>query len=76
MNDAGNKRIQNWLLEMKLVGKVRVGVIGVMVDDGKQLNACAKVIVPGKVTFMHEELYTNFPSDHFKTKVLLVTGGA
>lgn len=76
MNDAGQKRVENWLLETRLTGKVRVGVLAVVTDCGTKLMAYAKVVVPGKAVFIHEELYIQFPSDHFKTKILLVTGGA
>lgn len=75
---AGQLRADDWLRASGLVYKgVRIGVIAMWEDDNtSKLLAHAKVIVHGKGEFEHKELYINFPSDHFKAKVLLVTGGA
>lgn len=76
MMEAGQRRIDAWLREQGLFQKCRVGVVGIYGDTGDFLIARAKVIVPGVGSFEHEERpYLSFPSDHFKTKVLLATGG-
>ncbi len=72
--DAGNRRLMSLMGEMKLHGRVRVGVIGALNMAGTELTARCKVVVPGKGSFIHEELYVEFPSDHFKTKLLLACG--
>lgn len=74
MSDAAQMRVQQWLLASK-IHNCRIGVIGV-VDYTNQLLARAKVMVPSRGFFMHEEPYAEFPSSHFKTKVILATGGA
>lgn len=75
-NDEGSRRVQLWLREQNLHPKVRVGVVAYRTMIGNHVMARAKVIVPGNGGFYHEELFCDFPSDHFKTKILLVTGGA
>jgi hypothetical protein len=77
--DAGQQRIDSWLQDMRLTGEVRVGVVGFMNMDEHKLTACAKVMVLSTerkqyVAFVHEEPYLSFPSDEFKTKILLVAG--
>ena len=74
MLEAGTQRAKEWLREAGLVGRAVIGVVGVMNDSNTRLDAWAKVIVPGKGSFEHRELYITFPSDHFKTKVLLACG--
>lgn len=74
--DAGAKRAEAWLRESGLYNKCRIGVVGMFNDDHMRLDAVAKVVLVGTgQSFMHRELYIQFPSDHFKAKVLLVTGG-
>jgi hypothetical protein len=75
-NDEASKRVQRWLRDQNLHDKVRVGVVAYRKMIGNHVIARAKVIVPGNGGFYHEEPYDEFPSDHFKTKILLVTGGA
>ncbi len=76
ITDAGSKRVEQWLRESGLYNKCRVGVIGVIDNSRTRLLAHCKVIVLGtQQHFFHEETYSQFPSDHFKTKVLLATGG-
>lgn len=73
--DAGNLRLQNLLKELNIGPELIVaGVIGVMDHTGKKLTAMCKVVVKGKGGFIHEEPYIFFPSDEFKTKLLLVAG--
>jgi len=75
--EAGQKRVDAWLQEAGLYDTVNVGVVAIWSDDGEGLVARAKVIVKGcGSSFEHEEYpYLGFPSEHFKAKVLLVTGG-
>lgn len=75
IHDDGTRRAERWLAENGLAGKVRIGVVGVR-DADEGVNAFAKVVVPGAGSFTHQEPYNQFPSDHFKTKVMMVTGGA
>ena len=69
------RRAQQWLTEQKLAAKVRVGVVAFRENDTGKIIARAKVLVSGG-HFYHDEPYDDFPSDHFKTKIILVTGGA
>lgn len=73
--DAVSTRMYDWLSEQKLTGKVRVGVVAFRENDTGKIIARAKVLVSGG-HFYHDEPYDDFPSDHFKTKIVLVTGGA
>lgn len=74
--EAGQLRADKWLQETGLDAKCRVGVVGIWDNfTDNKLFARARVLVGGKFAFDHEETYIMFPSDHFKTKVLLVTGG-
>lgn len=80
MMEAGQRRVDTWLYEVGLYGdqgRVIVGVVAIYDDNTHDgLRARARVIIDGRVAFDHEEApYLSFPSDHFKTKVLLVTGG-
>jgi hypothetical protein len=68
--------IQKWLVAEQLHNKIRVGAVVFRPNDCGKLTVHAKAIVPGKGAFYHEELLSGWPSDHFKTKLLLVTGGA
>jgi hypothetical protein len=76
--ENGQKKVDAWLREENLYNKVRIGVVTIWDDFlSTQLNAWAKVIVRASDGFFeHEEPYEIFPSEHFKAKVLLVTGGA
>lgn len=75
--EGAQQLVDKWLQETGLYHKVRIGVVAVWDDFlSMQLNAWAKVIVVSSGSFEHEEPYVDFPSDHFKTKVLLATGGA
>lgn len=76
MGEAGSLRVQSWLREANMDHTCRIGVVAVLNTERTRLDAWAKVIVPGGASFEHRELYITFPSDHFKTKVLLATGGA
>lgn len=81
MMEAGQQRVDKWLGEMGLYGdegRVLVSVVAIWSDNERDnLVARARVIVDGKVAFDHEEApYLSFPSDHFKTKIMMVTGGA
>ena len=73
-SDAGQNRVNQWLTAQRLHGSCRIGVIGVLDDKNSRLMAMAKVILPGKGNFIHEEPYIEFPSEHFKTKVILAAG--
>jgi len=74
-NDEGSKRVQRWLTEQSLHFKVRIGVIAYRTMIGNRVMARAKVLPAQGGSFYHEELFSEFPSDHFKAKILLVTGG-
>jgi hypothetical protein len=74
LNDAGKRRVDEWLKEAGLINRCLVGVVAVRDYDEKRTSAYVKVIVHGSGSFVHEEPYYSFPSDHFKTKVLLITG--
>lgn len=69
-----NELVCDLLREMKVLGKVRCGSIVHLTDEGTYIVK-TKVIVRGE-HFYHEEPWGDFPSDHFKTRILLVTGGA
>jgi hypothetical protein len=73
---AVSRRAQEWLSEQKLTGKVRVGVVAFRENDTGKIIARAKVLPYQGGHFYHDEPYDDFPSDHFKTKIILVTGGA
>jgi hypothetical protein len=78
-NENASHVIQKWITVQKLNDKppgVRVGAVVYKADCGGSLTVRAKAIVPGKGAFYHEEPLAGWPSDHFKTKLLLVTGGA
>lgn len=70
-----SQRARDWLSEQKLAAKVRVGVVAFRENATGKIIARAKVLVSGG-HFYHDEPYDDFPSDHFKTKIILVTGGA
>lgn len=80
-NDDAPSRMKTWLLNERLSEKIRVGVV-VYRNIAGELIARSKAVVitdgGNCITgyFYHEEPYGEFPSDHFKTKILLVTGGA
>ena len=74
--EAAQKRVDAWLREVGLYDTVNVGVVAIWSDDGQGLIARAKVVTQNHGCFEHEEYpYLGFPSEHFKAKVLLVTGG-
>lgn len=75
-DDTFSRRIQIWLLEQRLDTKVRVGVVAFRENDTGKIIARAKVLPMQGGHFYHDEPYDDFPSDHFKTKIVLVTGGA
>lgn len=78
--EGGQQTIDKWLRETGLHRKVRVGVVTIVEDFSRnELTAWAKVVQDehsGGGSFEHTEPFAGFPSDHFKTKILLVTGGA
>lgn len=74
--DAAQVRAEAFIRHAELLGKCFVGAVTVRDPVTGAIDVHAKVVLPGKGFFMHEEPYNNFPSDHFKTKVLLATGGA
>lgn len=74
--DAVSTRMYDWLSDQKLTGKVRVGVVAFRKMDTGEIIARAKVLPYQGGYFYHDEPYDDFPSDHFKTKIILVTGGA
>lgn len=74
VSDAGQKRVEEWLYENKLSGRCRVGVIGVFDGTHQPIHAVAKCMLRDGQFFMHEEPYSEFPSDHFKAKIMLVCG--
>lgn len=53
--------------------KLRCGSVVHLQDDGVYYVK-TKVIISGEAHFYHEELWSEFPSDHFKTKLLLAAG--
>ena len=74
--DAVSTRMYDWLSDQKLTGKVRVGVVAFRENATGKIIARAKVLPYQGGYFYHDEPYDDFPSDHFKTKIILVTGGA
>jgi len=68
-----NDYMSKVLNEMGVANKVRCGCIVRLEHDAKSYTVVAKVIANGS-HFIHEEPWSEFPSDHFKTKVLLITG--
>lgn len=74
--DAVSTRMYDWLSEQKLTDKVRVGVVAFRENATGKIIARAKVLPYQGGYFYHDEPYDDFPSDHFKTKIILVTGGA
>lgn len=70
-----NEVVRNLISDMGLSGKVKCGCIVHLTARGGYMVK-TKVIVPRNDFFFHEEPWSEFPSDHFKTKLLLVTGGA
>lgn len=75
-NDIGSARVQKWLTEQSLCHKVRVAVVAFRKLATGETIARAKVLPAQGGHFYHDEPYHEFPSDHFKTKIILVTGGA
>ena len=71
-----SQRARDWLSEQKLTDKVRVGVVAFRENATGKIIARAKVLPYQGGHFYHDEPYDDFPSDHFKTKIILVTGGA
>lgn len=68
-----NEHIAVLLRDMGVSKKVRCGAIVRLERDAKSYTVVAKVIANGS-HFMHEEPWSEFPSDHFKTKLLLIAG--
>jgi len=67
-----NEHMSRVLRDMGVGGKVQVGCIVHLVDGVYLVKS--KVIVQTKGHFFHEEPWEMFPSECFKTKILMVCG--
>jgi hypothetical protein len=68
-----NDYLSKVLNDMGVANKVRCGCIVRLDHDAVRYFVVTKVMAGGS-HFIHEELWSEFPSDHFKTKVLLAAG--
>ena len=68
-----NEVARNLFRDMGVHNKARCGCVVRLDHDAKNYVVVTKVIAGGSF-FMHEEPWREFPSDHFKTKVLLLAG--
>lgn len=68
-----NNYLSKVLNDMGVANKVRCGAIVRLEHDAKSYTVVTKVVASGSF-FMHEEPWSEFPSDHFKTKLLLAAG--
>jgi hypothetical protein len=68
-----NEYLDGVLRDMGIRNKVRCGAIVRLGHDARTYIVITKVIAGGSF-FMHQEPWSEFPSDHFKTKLLLVAG--
>lgn len=65
-----NEHLDDVLRDMGVRNKVRCGAIVRLEHDAKTYTVVTKVMVGGTF-FMHLEPWSEFPSEYFKTRVLL-----
>jgi len=76
-----NSYLDSWITDMRLNYRVKCAAIAFSSHEGGFFVRTKVMLRPtvrdgDGTSFMHEEPWSEFPSDHFKTKILLATGGA